>query len=98
MADKSKESVDTVANNVVEKADEVVENEVVEKTVDEVVEKTADTVVYVPLQQFADNYATTYGIELMAAFYHSQERSEKYADTEENFHNAIKAFAKKEVK
>jgi hypothetical protein len=54
--------------------------------------------VYVSLQKFADDNALKYGIELMGGFFHTQESSNTFADTEENYRLAIQAFAKKEVK
>lgn len=67
-----------------------------EKVVKEA-ESTQD-VVYMPLNVFADTYATKYGVELMGGFFHVQEKELKFADTEENWCSAIEAFAKKEVK
>lgn len=54
--------------------------------------------VFMPLQKFADDYALKYGIELMAGFFHTQESLKKFADIEENYHSAIKVYAKEEVK
>lgn len=61
-------------------------------------EEVAQDVVYMPLQKFADTFASKYGIELMAGFYHTQEVAKKFADIEDNWHTAISAFAQKEVK
>lgn len=60
----------------------------------------ADDVVveFVSLHQFADKYAIQYGVELMAGFFYEQEHANKFADSEENYHNAIKEFKTKEVK
>jgi hypothetical protein len=51
-----------------------------------------------PLIVFADTHALKYGVELMAGFFYDNEQAKKFADTEENWHLAIQAFAKREVK
>lgn len=55
-------------------------------------------VVYMPLQTFADTHALKYGIELMAGFFFEQEQAKRFADSEENWHAAIKEFSEREVK
>jgi hypothetical protein len=64
----------------------------------EQVEQVVEDVAYVPLKVFADTHALKYGIELMAGFFHAQERANHFADTEENWHKLIEEFANSEVK
>ena len=52
---------------------------------------------YVSLYTFAQGHAKKYGIEMMGGFYHSQESTGHFADTEENWHHLMKQFQGKEV-
>jgi hypothetical protein len=53
---------------------------------------------YTPLKTFADHNALKYGVELMGGFYHEQESTKRYADTEENWHKLMEEFKNREVK
>jgi len=65
----------------------------------EPVEATQE-VAYIPLYRFAQDFAKKYGVEMMGGFYHTQETAKPphLADTEDNWHKLIQAYAKKEVR
>jgi hypothetical protein len=64
----------------------------------EVATSNAADIQYTPLKTFADHNALKYGVELMGGFYHEQELTKRYADTEENWHILMDEFMNREVK
>ncbi|KIL42077.1 hypothetical protein SD70_02520 [Gordoniibacillus kamchatkensis] len=53
---------------------------------------------YMPLRVFADQFGLKYGVELMAGFYHEQEKEKNFAELESVWHQKIVEFSKREVR